>query len=291
MDRPVGFPSDGSGLLPEKRPPGRRSGLAQRAARSLAAVLRQERPAVVLDSEGRAASLQDLLIATACLPADQNDILPDRPRTPVDDSLVLTANCFLPWSRNPAALKVGSLDGFQELRFAARCPTGIRGTPPQTDLLLTGANRVVGVVTRVTEHLTAPRTKIAEGYDQPMPEPHLAAWHELLLELRQSPQIFRLLDAVALAKHAIGLARTFPGRDTILVYLFWEPSDARAHPVFAAHRAEVDLLQRRVAASGVPLQAMSARDLWDGWLAGQDGPALRDHVAALATRYDVAIGA
>lgn len=290
MDRRVSFSPDGTELASGKRPPGRRSGLAQRAARSLAAALRKERPAIVLDAEGRAPHLHDLLIPTARLPDDQRDILPDRPRTPVDDSLALTANCFLPWIRNPAGLELGQLGGFQGLRFAARCPTGIRGTPPQTDLLLIGSNRVTGLVTRVTEHLTAPKTKIAEGYDQPMPEPHLAAWHELLLELRRTPQIFRLLDAVALAKHAIGLSRTFPGQATVLVYLFWEPSDARAHPVFAAHRAEVELLRRRVEASGVPMLPMSLRDLWDRWRSDQAGPALRDHVTALEARYNVAIG-
>jgi hypothetical protein len=290
MDRRVSFPPDGPDLLPGKRPPGRRSGLAQRAARKLAAALRQERPGISIDTEGRVPQLHDLLVATARLPADQRHILPDRPRTPVDDSLALTANCFLPWSRSPAGLKVGELEGFSGLRFAARCPTGIRGTPPQTDLLLTGPNRVTAVVTRVTEHLTAPKTKIAEGYDQPMPEPHLAAWHELLLELRQAPQIFRLLDAVALAKHAIGLARTFPGQATTLVYLFWEPSDARRHPVFAAHRAEIELLRRRVEGSGVPILPMSLHELWDRWQAEQAGQALSDHVTALAARYDVAIG-
>jgi hypothetical protein len=290
MDRRVSPSSDSIDLLAGRRPSGRRSGLAQRAARSLAAALRQTRPGIPIDTEGRVPHLHDLLVPTARLPADQRDILPDRPRTPVDDSLALTANCFLPWSRNPAGLKVGRLEGFQGLRFAARCPTGIRGTPPQTDLLLIGPNRVAGLVTRVTEHLTAPKTKIAEGYDQPMPEPHLAPWHELLVELRHTPQIFRLLDAVALAKHAIGLARTFPGQETVLVYLFWEPSDYRTHPVFAAHRAEMELLRRRVEGSGVPVLAMSLRELWNHWLAEQPGPALRDHVTALEARYDVAIG-
>ncbi|HWL72197.1 MAG TPA: hypothetical protein VNS22_27975 [Geminicoccus sp.] len=290
MDRRVTPPPGSSDLLAGKRPPGRRSGLAQRAARALAAALRHERPGIEIDGEGRVGHLHDLLVPTARLPADQHTILPDRPRTPVDDSLALTANCFLPWSRNPAGLRVGPLDGFQGLRFAARCPTGIRGTPPQTDLLLTGPSRVVGLVTRVTEHLTTPKTRIAEGYDQPMPEPHLGAWHELLVELRQTPQLFRLLDAVALAKHAIGLARTFPGQTTTLTYLFWEPSDARSHPVFAAHRAEVDLLRRRVVASGVPVLPLSLRELWDRWLAEQPGPALRDHVTALEARYHVAIG-
>jgi hypothetical protein len=290
MDRRVSPPPDSIDLLTGKRPSGRRSGLAQRAARSLAAALRHTRPGIVIDAEGRVPHLHDLLVPTARLSADQRAILPDRPRMPVDDSLALTANCFLPWSRNPAGLRVGPLEGFQGLRFAARCPTGIRGTPPQTDLLLIGPNRVAGLVTRVTEHLTAPKTKIAEGYDQPMPEAHLAAWHELLVELRHTPQIFRLLDAVALAKHAIGLARTFPGQETVLVYLFWEPSDYRAHPVFAAHRAEIELLRRRVEGSGVPVLAMSLRALWDHWLAEQPGPAIRDHVTALESRYDVAIG-
>ena len=278
-------------LLVGRRSVGRRSGLAQRAARGMIAALVQARPNLTIDQEGRVGSLTDLLVPTARLAADQRDILPERSRVAVDDTLALTANCFLPWSRRPTALELGQMTGFTGLRFAARCPTGIRGTPPQTDLLLIGQDMVAGVVAKVTEHLTSPKTKLAEGYDQPMPEPGLMAWHRLLVDLRQAPQLFRLLDAVALAKHAIGLARNFPGQQTTLVYLFWEPTDARSHPVFAAHRAEIALLRQRVAASGVPVVAIGVRELWDGWLARGRSRALNEHVAALEARYGVAIGA
>ena len=248
------------------------------------------RPNLAIDSDGRIRSLTDLLVSTAKLASDQKDILPDRSRVAVDDPLALTANCFLPWSRRSGGLELAGMTGFEAFRFAARCPTGIRGTPPQTDLLLTGPDLVLGVVTKVTEHLAAPKTKLADGYDQVLPEPSLAHWHRLLVDLRQTPGLFRLLDAAALAKHAIGLARTFPGRETKLLYLFWEPSDARAHPIFAAHRAEVALLHQRLRGSAVPLASMSARELWDGWLANVRVMALREHVAALDARYGVAIG-
>ena len=277
--------------VPLRRPPGRRTSLSQRAIQSLAVALKQSRPGVMVDVEGRVARLRDLLVATASLSASQARLLPERLRASVDDPLALTANCFLPWSHNAAGLRLGVLGDFSELRFAARCPTGIRGTPPQTDLLLSGSRGVAGVVTRATEHLTAPRTRIAEGYDQQFREPHLAAWHDLLAELRSCPLTYVLVDAVALAKHAMGLSRTFPGQMINLVYLFWEPKDVGVHPVFAEHRKEVEALRQRVAASGVPILPMSVRELWNGWLQNDPGTGLRDHVTALDLRYGVAIGA
>lgn len=273
-----------------RRPPGRRTSLSQRAVLSLAAALKRSRPGVVIDVEGRVGRLRDLLVATAWPSESQARVLPERLRASVDDPLALTANCFLPWSHNATGLRLGALGEFEELRFAARCPTGIRGTPPQTDLLLSGSHGVAGVVTRVTEHLTTPKTRIAGGYDQQFREPHLAAWQELLAELRASPVAFQLVDAVALAKHAVGLSRTFPGQMINLVYLFWEPQDVGVHPVFAAHRKEVEALRQRVAASGVPILPMSVRELWTGWLQTNPGAGLRDHVTALDSRYSVAIG-
>ncbi len=290
MEGPAAVPSAGQAPLPARRPPGRRSGPAQRAVQRLAAALKRERPDVAVDADGRVARMRDLLVPSALPAAQGSGMLIDRPRTPVDDPLALTANCFLPWSGQESRLRLANLEGFHELRFAARCPTGIRGTPPQTDLLLTGVQDVVGVVTRVTEHLTVPRTKLADGYDHQQREPRLDAWYDLLAQLRRSPGIFRLLDAAGLAKHAIGLAHTFPRRRTALVYLFWEPTDARAFPIFAAHRAEVEMLRRMVTEGAVPLLPMSVRELWDSWRAEAPAGWLRDHLTFLLARYGVAIG-
>ena len=68
-------------------------------------------------------------------------------------------------------------------------------------------------------------------------EPHgFREMHRLV----ESPRSYLWLDAAQLVKHAFGLAYTFPDRPVTLIYLFWEPSNPEAYPIFAEHRAEVD---------------------------------------------------
>ena len=55
-----------------------------------------------------------------------------RPAAPARQLPALTINSFLNWQRCPDRLALAGESGFRELRFEARCPTGIRGTPPNS---------------------------------------------------------------------------------------------------------------------------------------------------------------
>jgi hypothetical protein len=65
------------------------------------------------------------------------------------------------------------------------------------------------------------------------------------------------LDAAQLIKHAFGLARILGPRTVILLYLFWEPTNASSFSVFDEHRREIRDFSRRVLGGFPEFRAMS----------------------------------
>jgi hypothetical protein len=206
-----------------------------------------------------------------------------------DNATALAVNSFLNWQRCPHLLHLAGQGGFRELRFEARCPTGIRGTPPLLDLVAVSGQVVVAVTARCAEYLGQRRCKVAVGYAHMRPIPALLPWIDLLSSLQERPRQFRYVDAPALIKHAIGLGRTFPNRTARLLYLFWEPVDAAGHEPFREHRAELAGLAARVAGSAVSFAAQSFHELWAEWEELSEPDWLRGIVARLKFRYGVAM--
>ena len=100
----------------------------------------------------------------------------------------------------------------------------------------------------------------------------------------------QLLDAAQLLKHFLA-ARIAASeqRSVTLAYVYWEPADATAHPVFAAHRREADDLAAALVDDHVRLVPLAYSKLWSHW-EELDEPVLGDHVAALRARYDLELG-
>ena len=66
-----------------------------------------------------------------------------------DTAAALALASFLPWLPYAASLRLAGIEGFRELHFDARCPTGVRGTPPHIDFMASGANGVAGATVRL----------------------------------------------------------------------------------------------------------------------------------------------
>ena len=66
--------------------------------------------------------------------------------------MALALNSFLPWLDASRVLRLAA-SGFRELNFDARCPTGVRGTPPHIEVVASGPDGVVGVTVRVFDYL------------------------------------------------------------------------------------------------------------------------------------------
>lgn len=206
-----------------------------------------------------------------------------------DSGAALAINSFTNWRRSPQLLRFAGESGFRDLRFDARCPTGIRGTPPLLDLIAGTETTIVAVTARCADYLMTKPRKLASAYDRIRPTSGLAPWLLLLAQLREDPARFKYVDAAALLKHAVGLGQTFPNRPVKLAYLYWEPMDAGRYAAFAEHRRELAELAETVSSSPVRLFAQSFNELWAEWQDLHEPPWLRGIVARLSERYSVAI--
>jgi hypothetical protein len=267
-----------------------RRGLASRVNQALDASLRASIGPGRFGLDGRLREWRDALVPgldqsllSQCAGSDLS-----RLRQP-ESSAALAINSFLNWTRCPGQLQLAGHKGFRELRFEARCPTGVRGTPPQLDFIALGDDTVVAVATRCLEYLGRRHGKLSAGYDRLQPASGLEPWTELVARWRREPRAFHHVDLPALIKHALGLGRTFPNRTIRLHYLFWEPLGADEADPFRRHRLELDRLAQEVASSSVALTAQTFHDLWQGWEERGHPDWLRGIVARLRSRYDVAM--
>ena len=202
-------------------------------------------------------------------------------------STALVCSAFAPWRADPAALRVAGLGGFEDVRLEERLHIPHGGGTPNLDVALPGPAGLVGVESKLTEHL-APRA--ARPWRDAYRRPAMAAaldggWAEVFAALLAGDWAPRFVDAGQLVRHALSLRRFTEGADVHLVLLFWEPEGADAEPEVAAHRAEVAELLDRVGDDAAPrLHAVSYAQLLDGWAAVRP-----QHVAALRARYAVRV--
>lgn len=269
---------------------GGRGMAASRMSRALDATLRASIGTTNFGLDGRLLQCSSALVSgvdTDLLNGHQRDSV--RLRQP-DSGAVLALNCFLNWQSCPELLPLAGVRGYRELRFDARCPTGIRGTPPLLEMVAVHDHGVVAVTARCTEYLARCRSKLAAGYARLGPIPGLDPWLELMEELQGGAARFRHVDAPALTKHALGLGQTFRNRPIVLLYLYLEPVEGAELEPFRTHRAELARLSRRVEGSAVQLVAQTFDDLWREWEALDEPAWLRGIVARLRSRYAVAMG-
>lgn len=204
-------------------------------------------------------------------------------------SSALAVNCFAPFKADPAALRLPGGESFTSLSFERKCPHGLAGRrSPNLDVLVEGRESVVAIESKCLEYLSSHEARFSPAYEAEIGDWRRGTgWFREMLRLVAEPRSYRSLDAAQLVKHAFGLAHTFPDRPVTLFYLFWEPSNPEAYPVFAEHRAEIDRFASAVADGGPNFAALSYPELWSAWEAAAWPAWLGCHVARLRTRYAV----
>ncbi|MFO1071611.1 MAG: hypothetical protein U1E17_02690 [Geminicoccaceae bacterium] len=202
-----------------------------------------------------------------------------------ETSGALALASFVPWLAFPGELELAGLREFRELHFDARCPTGVRGTPPMIDFLALGPQGAVGVSVHGLDYLGRRARRSAAAYaglELPLAQ---RPWGALLDPPEGGSATFRHVEVGALAKLAVGLGQIFAGRPVRLLYLFLEPAGGAALRPFRRHRAELAEIVAATAAGSPTLVPMSLQELWTGWLAADPPAPVRAIVAQLVRRY------
>ena len=281
-------------------------GDAQHAAiGALAKALRAARPTARLDQDGRVENLEDNLvsgiteqqltqIAEQIQAGDGGELVVGRDgRRPkmhaAHSSSALAVNVFGWWLGNEQNLPLAGSVGFDQLVFEEKVPTGLRGgTPPHLDVIARRSDAIVAIESKCTEYLSRASNSFSPAYDRLVPGMH-PTWAAAQAELKARPDLYRVLGAAQLIKHYLGLKHTFPEAATTLLYLFWEPANPEAFPVFAAHRAEVAAFADGLEDPVVKFRATSYPELWKLWTRPSMPAWVAKHVAELRSRYAVAI--
>lgn len=198
-------------------------------------------------------------------------------------SSALTVNSFAPFKTAPQSLNLGQAGGFSSADFEYPCPSGLPGTPPHLDFLAKAPPIVVGIESKCTEFLTPKEAFFASSYDRVKDclEP---AWRSVYGLLKKKPGYYAHLGADQLVKHYLGLQATFPTSKKVLIYLYWEPVDAKDFEVFSMHRKEVAEFSDRVQRCEVDFQARSYLELWHEWSNGSNRK-VSTHAKKLMERY------
>jgi hypothetical protein len=116
-----------------------------------------------------------------------------------------------------------------------------------------------------------------------------ARWAAVYRALRDDPKTYRYLDAAQLMKHYLALKYSYPDRRRVLLYVFWEPTNAGALSDYIDHRKEVADFAQRVSGLETRFIALSYPDLWSEWESHSSWSGMLAHLARLRARYSFAI--
>lgn len=204
-------------------------------------------------------------------------------------SSALAVNSFEPLRRWGLPIRLaGELVHVQA--FEARMPTGLaRAQPPHLDVVASGAEAVVAIESKCLEYLTPKSAAFSDRYETEITDERRdGPYFREMLRLKQNPFAYSVLDAAQLIKHTFGIARQTAGRRATLLYLYWQPSNARELPLFPAHWAEIARFADRVAGGEPAFRFFTYAQLWRDWASDPD-ERLCAHAETLLRRYHIVV--
>lgn len=206
-------------------------------------------------------------------------------------SSALAVNNFGPFRHSSGNLVLAGHGDFSNAKFERKCPTPLRGTPPNLDFLVDGPEFIVAVESKFLEPLLPTKAKFANSYGTVIGSLDDPVWQTMYKSLIDEPTKFVHLDAAQLVKHYLGIRHTFRNypQAKVLMYLFWEPTNVVDIPEFVNHRHEVDLFSKEVEESKIRFVAISYQGLWQYWSKESAWGGMAAHIQALRQRYELVI--
>lgn len=167
-------------------------------------------------------------------------------------SSALAVNVFDFWVGKDAAPLMRALGTEVELKslsFEAQFSTGLKGNPPNLDVVLELASgSVIAIESKFSEWLT-PKPNNAEVFKPKYFPPDTKFWKQnglpesqaLAEKIYNGTEVFKFLDAPQLLKHALGLATQLSYRFSLYyLYYDWPGLESKSH------RAEIDKFNNRI---------------------------------------------
>lgn len=157
---------------------------------------------------------------------DGNELL-DSLRAPAKfcaaySSSALVVNTFGPFRHSPGHLVLAGCRDFVKALFERKCPTGLKGIPPNLDFFAAGPKILVAVESKFLETLRPKKALFKDSYNYLIQTQAEPAWQGMYKALLEDPTKFHHLDAAQLVKHYLGIQNTF--RDCrvakVLLYLY-----------------------------------------------------------------------
>jgi hypothetical protein len=210
-------------------------------------------------------------------------------------SAALAVNVFGPFRHQPKRFAIAGVDGFEQARFEYLCPDGLQGMRPRFDFWALSPGIVVAVESKFLGTLSPREAEFSEEYIPPFVGTATASaiaekrWMAVFRALRDDPKTYRYLDAAQLMKHYLGLKHSYPDRRRVLLYVFWEPTNAAEITEFRDHRREVVDFNQRVSGLESSFIALSYPDLWSEWESHSTWSGMAEHISRLRARYSFAI--
>lgn len=210
-------------------------------------------------------------------------------------SFALALNTFGPFRHHPDRLTIDGVSGVAEARFEYPCADGLPGTSSHFDFWGITRGGVVAIESTFLELLDPKVAQFTAHYCRPFAGTETVApiagarWAAVYRALRDDPKTYRYLDAAQLMKHYLGLKHSYPDRRRVLIYVFWEPTNAGALSEYKDHRREIVDFARRVSGLETRFIALSYPDLWREWESHSTWPGMPEHLARLRARYSFAI--
>lgn len=207
-------------------------------------------------------------------------------------SSAAAANLFGVWLGRPDGLTIAGLTGFDApLELEVKVPFQAGGRAPNLDALVAGTGIAVGVESKLTEMLSGHQPRV---WQESISRPHNLSlldggWRTTLDSAIDGTYTARYLEPGQLLRHALGIQRRYGGRDTHLIYCYWEPTNADEHEVIRAHRAEIAEFAERVADSSPQFHAITHAQLVSEWDVPGAPVGVPEHCAAWRARYQLAI--
>jgi hypothetical protein len=160
-------------------------------------------------------------------------------------SSALGVNFFGFFKKNRTKFSIFGEKDFNCAQFEKKLPTGLNGTAPNLDFYLENDNFIIGFESKFLEILTPKQPKFSASYSDSFLSTIESGLPKILNHYRAN-NTKTYLDTAQLIKHSIGLLNNKGNKKAKLIYIYWEPLNAKDFPEYKQHKEELDNFEKQI---------------------------------------------